>query len=177
MGMIYLLLQVPLLDQSIVKLMTRGFETFIPRGWATGVAWTVGIVGTMSIGGFTNHDYIQRELQALPATKYRIYNFLLKVALWEEQVFRSGSENWSWPQRVRASLIFGVIHITNIWYSIAAGVALGMTGFGFLLVYHWYYQKTKNQFVATAASATVHAVYNIMALALIVAVILVSIFI
>ena len=131
----------------------------------------------MSIGGFTNHDYIQRELQALPATKYRIYNFLLKVALWEEQVFRSGSENWSWPQRVRASLIFGVIHITNIWYSIAAGVALGMTGFGFLLVYHWYYQKTKNQFVATAASATVHAVYNIMALALIVAVILVSIFI
>lgn len=176
MGMIYLLLQVPFLDQSVVKLMTRGFETFIPTGWATGVAWIVGMVGTMSIGSFTNHDYLQRKLQSLPATKYGIYNFVLMAALWEEQAFRSGSEKWSWSQRVRASLIFGVIHITNIWYSMAAGVALGLTGFGFLLVYHWYYQKTKDQVVATAASATVHAVYNMMALALIVVVIPVSIF-
>ncbi len=176
MGMIYLLLQVPFLDQSVVKLMTRGFETFIPTGWATGAAWTVGMVGTMSIGSFTNHDYLQRKLQALPATKYGIYNFVLMAALWEEQAFRSGSEKWSWSQRVRASLIFGVIHITNIWYSMAAGIALGLTGFGFLLVYHWYYQKTKDQVVATAASATVHAVYNMMALALIVVVIPVSIF-
>ena len=175
-GMIYLLLQVPFLDQSVVKLMTRGFETFIPTGWATGAAWTVGMVGAMSIGSFTNHDYLQRKLQALPATKYGIYNFVLMAALWEEQAFRSGSEKWSWSQRVRASLIFGVIHITNIWYSMAAGVALGLTGFGFLLVYHWYYQNTKNQVVATAASATVHAVYNMMALALIVVVIPVSIF-
>ena len=135
-GMIYLLLQVPFLDQSVVKLMTRGFETFIPTGWATGAAWTVGMVGAMSIGSFTNHDYLQRKLQALPATKYGIYNFVLMAALWEEQAFRSGSEKWSWSQRVRASLIFGVIHITNIWYSMAAGVALGLTGFGFLLVYH-----------------------------------------
>lgn len=176
MGMIYLLLQVPFLDQSVVKLMTRGFETFIPTGWATGAAWIVGMVGTMSIGSFTNHDYLQRKLQSLPATKYGIYNFVLKAALWEEQAFRSGSEKWSWSQRVRASLIFGVIHITNIWYSMAAGFALGLTGFGFLLVYHWYYQKTKDQVVATAASATVHAVYNMMALALIVVAIPVSIF-
>ena len=81
MGMIYLLLQVPFLDQSVVKLMTRGFETFIPTGWATGAAWTVGMVGTMSIGSFTNHDYLQRKLQALPATKYGIYNFVLIAAL------------------------------------------------------------------------------------------------
>ncbi len=176
MGMIYLLLQVPFLDQSVVKLMTRGFETFIPTGWTTGAAWTVGMVCMMSIGSFTNHDYLQRKLQSLPATKYGVYNFVLMAALWEEQAFRSGSEKWSWPQRVRASLICGVIHITNIWYSMAAGIALGLTGFGFLLVYHWYYQKTKNQAIATAASATIHAAYNMMALALIVVVIPVSIF-
>ena len=176
MGMISLLLQVPLLDQSVVKLMTRGFETFIPTGWATGAAWTVGMVCMMSIGSFTNHDYLQRKLQSLPATKYGVYNFVLMAALWEEQAFRSGSEKWSWSQRFRASLILGVIHITHIWYSMAAGIALGLTGFGFLLVYHWYYQKTKNQVIATAASATVHAVYKMMALALIVVVIPVSIF-
>lgn len=177
MGMIYLLLQVPFLDQSVVKLMTRGLETFIPSGWATGAAWTVGMVGTMAIGSFTNHNFTQRELQSRPATKHKVYNFVLMAALWEEQAFRSGSEKWSWSQRVRASLIFGVIHITNIWYSMAAGIALGLTGFGFLLVYWWYYRRTRDQVVATAASATVHAVYNMMALALIVVVIGVAIFV
>ncbi len=165
-GMIYLLLQVPFLDQSVVKLMTRAFETLVPTGWATGAAWMVGMVGVMSMGRFTNHDHIQRALDSLPATKHGVYNFVLKAALWEEQVFRSGSEKWSWPQRVRASLIFGVIHITNIWYSMAAGVALGLTGFGFLLVYQWYFHRTQNQLIATAASATVHAIYNMIALAL-----------
>lgn len=173
-GLIFLLLQVPFLDQSVVKLMTRGFETFIPKGWATGAAWTVGMVGTMSIGSFTNHDYVQRGLQSIPATRHKLYNFVLMAALWEEQAFRSGSEKWSWLQRVRASLIFGAIHITNIWYSLAAGIALGVTGFGFLLVYHWHYQRTHSQLVATAASATVHAMYNMMALTLLVVVIVMS---
>lgn len=173
-GMITLLLQVPFLDQSVVKLMTYGFEMFIPQGWATGVAWALGIIAVVSLGSFVDHDPIQRVLQDMPATKCKVYNFLLMAALWEEQVFRSGSEKWSWSERVRASLIFGVIHITNIWYSMAAGIALGVTGFGFLLVYQWYYRKTKNQIVATAASATVHAVYNMMALILIIVAIVMS---
>ncbi len=147
--------------------MTLGFDTFIPIAWARGIAWTVGLVGAMSIGGLTNYDRFQRDLQSAPATRSKIYNFVLMAALWEEQVFRSGSEKWSWSQRVRASLIFGAIHITNIWYSLAAGIALGLTGFGFLLVYQWYYRKTRNQIIATAASATVHALYNMIALVLV----------
>lgn len=91
-GMIFLLLQVPFLDQSVVKLMTHGFETFIPEGWATGAAWTVGMVSMIAFGSFTNHDYTQRDLQSRPATKYKAYNFLLMASLWEEQAFRSGSE-------------------------------------------------------------------------------------
>lgn len=174
-GMIFLLLQVPFLDRSVVKLMTNGFEAFIPKGWATGAAWTVGMVGTMSIGSFTNHDYVQRYLQSIPATKSKIYNFVLTVSLWEEQAFRSGSEKWSWSQRVCASLIFGAIHITNIWYSLAAGVALGLTGFGFLLVYLWFYRRTRDQVAATAASATVHAVYNMMVFTLLIIVVGVTI--
>ena len=174
-GMIALLLQVPFLDQSVVKLMARGLETFIPSGWATAAAWIVGMVGTIAIGGFTNHTHAQRMLQSVPATKRKVYNILLMAALWEEQAFRSGSEEWSWPQRVRASVIFGAIHITNIWYSLAAGVALGLTGFGFLLVYQWYYRKTRNQIVATAASTTVHALYNSIVLVLIVVALIVII--
>ena len=173
-GLVFLLLQVPFLDQSAVTLLTRGFEAFIPRGWATGAAWTVGMVSVMSIGSVTNYDYTQRDLQSIPATRSKLFDFVLMVALQEEQLFRSGSEQWSWPQRIRASMIFGIVHITNIWYSLAAGLALGLTGFGFLLVYHWYYRRTQSQLVATAASATVHAIYNMMALVLIIIVIAVN---
>lgn len=170
-SMVFLLLQVPFLDQSVVKLMTYGFEIFVPSGWATAAAWTLGLIVTMSLGSFIDHDPVQRLLQEMPATKSKVYNFVLMAALWEEQVFRSGSEKWSWSQRVRASLIFGVIHITNIWYSMAAGIALGLTGFGLMLVYQWYYRKTQSQLVATAASATVHAIYNMMALTLVIVVV------
>lgn len=159
-----LLAQIPFLRQSIVNIMTIGFETFIPKGWATGAAWIVGLAGTVMIGSFVDHNSLQIRLLFIPATRSKAYNFILMAALLEEQVFRSGSEKWSWPERIRASIIFGAIHITNIWYSMAAGLALGLTGFGFLLVYHWYYRRTENDAIATAASTTVHAIYNLIAL-------------
>ena len=64
-------------------------------------------------------------------------------------------------------MCFGLAHVVNIWYSFAAGTALSMTGFGFLLVYLWYYRKYRSQIIATAAAATVHALYNAIALSLI----------
>lgn len=167
-GMIYLLLQVPYLDLSVIKILTLGFGMFIPSGWATAVAWIVGIAFMMSIGSLANHNSLQMELQEISATKVRVYDLILMLALWEELAFRSGSEKWSWRQRFRANLVFGAIHITNIWYSLAAGLAISLTGFGFLLVYLWYYRKTENEAVATSASATVHALYNVMAISLII---------
>lgn len=143
-AMIKMLLFVPGLNQSVVSLLTRGLETFLPTGWATATAWTVGMAGVFLMG-----------------------NFLLLLALLEEQAFRSGSERWNWRERVRASVCFGLLHITNIWYSFAAGIALSVTGFGFLLVYLWYYRKYRIQIIATAAAATVHALYNAIALSLI----------
>lgn len=168
-GLLYLLLQIPFLDLSVVTLLTRGFEAFIPKGWATGVAWVAGMTAVLSAGRVTNYTRRQRKLMSKSATRSEAYNLLLMAALLEEQVFRSGSEQWTWRQRVYASLMFGVIHITNIWYNFAAGIALSLTGFGFMLVYQWYYQRTKSQVAATAASATVHATYNLIAIVAIMA--------
>lgn len=173
-GLVTLLLQIPFLDQSVVRLLTQGFEMFIPQGWAIGAAWATGLICTSFLGSLINHDRIQKNLMTLPATKFKFYNFILILALQEEQIFRSGSETWSWPQKVRASLLFGIIHVVNIWYSLAAGIALGITGFGFLLVHLWYYRKTKNQVIATAASATVHALYNMVVFVLLVIVLVVA---
>lgn len=164
---IKILLFVPGLNQSVVSLLTRGLETFLPTGWATATAWTVGIAGVFLMGNFTNYTPSQKFLHKIKATRYEVYNILLLLALLEEQAFRSGSERWNWRERVRASVCFGLLHITNIWYSFAAGIALSVTGFGFLLVYLWYYRKYRIQIIATAAAATVHALYNAIALSLI----------
>ncbi|RYC73165.1 hypothetical protein G1ANC_00555 [Candidatus Nanosynsacchari sp. TM7_ANC_38.39_G1_1] len=163
------LLLIPGLDSSVVNLLTRGFATFLPRGWATGTAWTVGVAGVFLIGDFTNYTKQQKFLHSLKATGCGVYDTLLLFALMEEQAFRSGSEKWSWRERARASVCFGLLHITNIWYSLAAGIALSMTGFGFLLVYLWYYRKYRSQVVATAAATTLHTLYNVIALSLIAA--------
>ena len=172
---IKMLLFVPGLNQSVVSLLTRGLETFLPTGWATGAAWTVGMAGGFLMGSFTNYTPSQRLLHKIKATRCEAYNTLLLLALWEEQAFRSGSEKWSWRERVRASMCFGLAHIVNIWYSFAAGIALSVTGFGFLLVYLWYYRKYRSQIIATAAAATVHALYNAIALSLIAVVLAIDI--
>lgn len=161
------LLLIPGLDSSVVNLLTRGFATFLPRGWATGAAWVAGAVGVFLIGDFTNYTKKQKSLHGLKATRCGVYDTLLLFALLEEQAFRSGSEKWSWRERVRASVCFGLLHITNIWYNFSAGIALSVTGFGFLLVYLWYYRKYRSQIIATAAATTVHALYNVIALSLI----------
>ena len=171
-----MLLFVPGLNQSVVSLLTRGLETFLPTGWATVTAWTVGMAGGVFLmGDFTNYTPSQKILHKIKATRYEVYNALLLLALLEEQAFRSGSERWNWRERVRASVCFGLLHIMNIWYSFAAGIALSVTGFGFLLVYLWYYRKYRSQIIATAAAATVHALYNAIALSLIAVVLAIDI--
>ena len=52
---IKMLLFVPGLNQSVVSLLTRGLETFLPTGWATATAWTVGMSGVFLMGDFTNY--------------------------------------------------------------------------------------------------------------------------
>ena len=172
---IKMLLFVPGLNQSVVGLLTRGLETFLPAGWATGAAWTVGMAGVFLMGDLTNHTPSQKILHKIKATRYEVYNTILFLALLEEQAFRSGSERWNWRERVRASVCFGLLHIMNIWYNFATGIALSVTGFGFLLVYLWYYRKYRIQIIATAAAATVHALYNAIALSLIAVVLAIDI--
>lgn len=165
--LITLLIQVPLLDYSVVQVLTNFFGLFVSEGWATGFAWTLGIIVVVAIGDFVDHDMLQRNLDYVPATKNHFYNLLLRLALWEEMVFRAGSEKWTWAERVRASFLFGIVHIVNIWYSMGAGLALGVTGFAFLLIYQWHYRKTQNQIYATSITGFVHAMYNMAAFALI----------
>lgn len=163
-GIIILLSQIEILRYSVVRLLALALGTFLPYGFALGAAWVLGLVAMFSLGSFVKQDATRIELEKLPATKHRFYDIWLKFALWEEMLFRAGSEKWNWRERFWASAVFGVAHIANIWYSLAAGIALGLTGFGLMLIYQWTYRKTKDQVLATAVSGSVHAMYNVIAI-------------
>lgn len=165
--MIALLIQIPVLQLSVVKVLTNVFGLFLPSVMASALAWVVGLIAVFSLGTFIHLTPQQRQLDNIPANRSKFYTFILRLATWEEIVFRAGAEHWTWWQRIRMSLMFGFIHITNIWYSLAAGIALSLTGFGFMLVYLWAYKKYKQQWYATSVASVLHALYNIIALSLV----------
>lgn len=168
--LITLLRQLPPLRQSVLSVLAGLIEHIIPSPWATIIAVLIGILIILRIGGLTHLTPSQRRLDDMPIQKPAVYRFFLWAALREEQMFRSGSEHWSWLQKIQASMVFGVAHIVNFWYSFAAGIALSVTGFGFLLVYTYYYRKTHDQIIATSASTIVHAVYNTIIITAVVAI-------
>lgn len=172
-ALVYLFLQVPYMNYSVVSLLTKFFGLFLPPGLAAGAAWGLGIYAVLKLGSFVKHTDLQQALDNEPASKNGFYNFWLKLALWEEMIFRAGCEKWTWAERIRASFIFGTVHIINIWYSFAAGIALSLTGFAFLLVYLWDYRRTKSQVSATAISGTVHAMYNTFVMVVLIALLVV----
>lgn len=163
-GLVILLHRIPLLQESVLSVLTAILEQILPSSWATAIAILYGVTIMVLFGSFIHTTPLQRALDEIPIQTSVVYRFLLWAALREEQLFRSGSERWSWLQKIQASLAFGVAHIVNIWYSFAAGIALSVTGFGFLLVYTYYYRKTHSQAIATSASTIVHAMYNTIAL-------------
>jgi hypothetical protein len=103
------------------------------------------------------------------AGAWLVYTFLKslpRMALFEEQIFRQGSENWTWSERIRASFLFGFAHISNLVYSIATMFALSLGGLIFTAYYLQSYEETEDHAEATLEVATLHCVYNAFALVL-----------
>ena len=159
--------QLPMLKWSVVKLLASLFGMYMSPGFALATAWTLGMAFMLSTGPICIYTQFQQKVMSKPATRLRLYDFILRASLIEEQIFRSGSEKWTWLQCIRSSLLFGFAHVVNIWVSIGAGLVLGLSGFVLMLVYLFYYRKTGSQIIATSASATAHAIYNMIAIGLI----------
>lgn len=89
--------------------------------------------------------------------------FLRKIpefALREEQEFREGCEEWSWPERVRACAIFGAAHLSNLWYPLASVAALSIGGGIFMWRYLSEYRRSLDREKAAKRAAALHAIYN-----------------
>lgn len=106
-----------------------------------------------------------RKVEDIAATHSRhTYGFFNKAAVYEEQSFREGSENWSVAQRVASCIAFGAIHMTNLIYPLATILPLALGGAVFMVVYLRVYRRTKFRRSAVLASSLFHRVYNRLAL-------------
>ena len=96
------------------------------------------------------------------------YGFFNKFAVYEEQGFREGAENWTFGQRVTSCLVFGAVHMTNLIYPLATILPLALGGAVFMAVYLRVYRRTRFRRSAVLTAALVHRVYNRLALTAIV---------
>jgi hypothetical protein len=92
---------------------------------------------------------------------------IFSAALNEEQWFRSGSENWTYSQRIIGCLSFGFCHVINLIYPVVSLLVLSAAGAVLMAVYLAEYRRTRDVERATLASAKLHAVYNLYAVTLI----------
>ncbi len=90
----------------------------------------------------------------------KLTGFLQNAAMREEQIFREGSENWSWSQRAKSCLIFGAMHLGNFYVPLAAVIVLSSSGVFLMWVYLRTYKIHHSSAVATKESAMVHYWYN-----------------
>ena len=93
------------------------------------------------------------------------YGFFNRAAVYEEQAFREGAENWHTGQRLVSCLVFGAVHMTNLIYPLATILPLALGGAVFMAVYLRTYRKTRFRRSAVLAAALLHRVYNRIALA------------
>jgi hypothetical protein len=92
-------------------------------------------------------------------------------ALAEERTFRSGSEAWSWPRRIRRTLEFGLAHAI-IGIPIGVAIALSCGGAYFMATYLRAFRVHHDRREAVLDSARAHAVYNLIIVLLVLAAVL-----
>jgi hypothetical protein len=85
-------------------------------------------------------------------------------AMREELLFRAGSENWTFIEKVRGCLSFGLIHITMLLVPLGTAIALSFGGAVLMFVYIRAYNSSGSHKKAVKESATVHTLYNALLL-------------
>ena len=86
--------------------------------------------------------------------------FFDKAAMQEEQWFRMGAESWTSRQRLISSVLFGTVHITNMFYPVTSVLVLMLVGAVFMAAYMREYRRSGDVDRATLASTKLHATYN-----------------
>ncbi|MBC7459342.1 hypothetical protein H7200_01355, partial [Candidatus Saccharibacteria bacterium] len=132
---------------SPATLITRQFTEWFGDGFGTIAAIAV----IVALAVFASHGVTMKRYEG---------KFLDKAAMFEEQWFRMGAENWTHHQRLYSCVAFGLVHLVNIIYPVASIVVVGAVGGVFMMVYLRTFRQTGSTELATLAAAKLHASYN-----------------
>ena len=117
----------------------------------TGLGWTLTILVT-----FMLMSYFARG-NKLPQYQGQLID---KAAMYEEQWFRMGAESWSFRQRATSCAMFGVVHVSNVFYPVTSLLVLMVAGAALMATYLREYKRSGSTERALLASAKMHAAYN-----------------
>lgn len=127
---------------------------------------TIGVSSWIAIALFIiGYRVVQNRSTASSSTiSPHTYGFFNRAAIFEEQAFREGSENWSLSQRTRSCLAFGAIHMVNLIYPLATILPIALGGGMLMVVYLRSYRSSRFRRTAVLTASVWHRVYNRMAL-------------
>jgi hypothetical protein len=92
------------------------------------------------------------------------WNGLAKAAMFEEQMCREGCEEWSTWDRFKSCVIFGVMHLWNLFIPVGALIPLSTAGGYLMRRYLVSYGQTQSRESAAVESARYHYAFNRVAL-------------
>ena len=157
-GMIQLQIHlVPVMKHSVVS-------GIMALGEAVGISGFVALAAVFVAWQLLRKRRSQSAKSSTSNHSPHTYGFFNKAAVYEEQAFREGAENWGPGQRVISCLVFGAVHMTNLIYPLATILPLSLGGAVFMFVYLRSYRRTRFRRNAVLDAALVHRVYNRIAL-------------
>lgn len=112
--------------------------------------------------------YFRYAKQDAPLVSPHTIGFFNKAAVWEEQAFREGAEDWSLRQRFNSCLAFGLIHLANLFYPLATVVPLTIGGAALMYIYLRKLDEVGFRRIAVLEASVWHRVYNRMAIIVII---------
>ena len=143
-----MILVCPWLGKSPALLVYASLSHVVPL-------WSAGVLTVIA-------GYWFIKLLTSPAESVKPHGgkFFDRNAMYEEQWFRSGAENWSKKQRLYSCVAFGAVHFANYIYSFASLIVIAGVGAVFLAVYLREYRRSGDYRNATIAAAKLHAAFN-----------------
>jgi hypothetical protein len=87
-----------------------------------------------------------------------------QYAMFEERLFRAGAEYWTMRERLRSNLLFGTMHLFNLFLPLATVMGLCASGWWFMKAYLKAFAQSGSRKVAIQQSAAVHTAHNRLAL-------------
>lgn len=127
----------PIMRMSPLLLVTMSVEA-VASGWVASLILFV-LVTVLVMATFRIIGDVQMPKRG---------GFINQAAQSEELWFRAGAENWSTYERIKSCALFGLFHITNLFYPVCSLIVLSFVGGIFMWVYLRAYKQTGSSRIA-----------------------------